>query len=221
VIEKLWTLLRVRWFPGSVRQAIPRADPDGPAVVLFTSGSEKAPKAVPLTHRNVIADQRAGIPVLEMTRKDAILGFLPPFHSFGLTVTSLLPIFSGMRVVHHPDPTDASNLARKVASYRPTLLVGTPTFVGAILERTKPEELTSLCRAGPAGNRAGGLRRHGMRAGGDGQPAPGTAAWLDRQAAAGHRGQGDRCEHGAGIAAGSAWHADRGRAHGFPGLSQL
>ena len=39
---------------------MPAADPDRPAVVLFTSGSEKAPKAVPLTHRNILSDQRGG-----------------------------------------------------------------------------------------------------------------------------------------------------------------
>jgi long-chain-fatty-acid--[acyl-carrier-protein] ligase len=49
-----------------------------------------------------------------------------------------------MRVVHHPDPTDASGLSRKIGAYRPTILVGTPTFVSFILERSEREQLTSL-----------------------------------------------------------------------------
>jgi long-chain-fatty-acid--[acyl-carrier-protein] ligase len=49
-----------------------------------------------------------------------------------------------MKVVHHPDPTDAGGLARKIAAYRPTLLVGTPTFVGFILDRAEPGQLASL-----------------------------------------------------------------------------
>jgi long-chain-fatty-acid--[acyl-carrier-protein] ligase len=49
-----------------------------------------------------------------------------------------------MRVVHHPDPTDAAGLARKIAGYRPTFLVGTPTFISYIVERAKPGELASL-----------------------------------------------------------------------------
>lgn len=143
-LELLLTLLEVRWLPGVVRGQTPRPDPDSPAVVLFTSGSEKAPKAVPLTHRNLISNQRGGIETLKVARRDSILGFLPAFHSFGLSVTGLFPILAGLRVVRHPDPTDSFALARKVGLYKPTVLVGTPTFVSYILERAEPGELASL-----------------------------------------------------------------------------
>jgi len=143
-VELLRTLLTVRWLPGHVRKHVPHTPPDRPAVVLFTSGSEKAPKAVPLTHENILTNQRTGSPFLGLTRGDSILGFLPAFHSFGMSVTGILPLLGGMRVVHHPDPTDASGLARKIGTYRPTILVGTPTFVSYILERAEPEQLTSL-----------------------------------------------------------------------------
>jgi long-chain-fatty-acid--[acyl-carrier-protein] ligase len=143
-LEALRALLAVRFFPGSVRRAVPRRDPDQPAVVLFTSGSEKAPKAVPLTHRNILTDQRSGQSVLKVTNKDSIFGFLPAFHSFGMSITGLFPLLTGLRVVRHPDPTDAAGLARKIGSYKPTLLVGTPTFVSFILERAEPGELRSL-----------------------------------------------------------------------------
>jgi long-chain-fatty-acid--[acyl-carrier-protein] ligase len=143
-LELLRTLLRVRLFPGGIRSSVPHVSPDSFAVVLFTSGSEKAPKTVPLTHDNILSDQRNGLRVMNLTRRDSFLGFLPMFHSFGLTVIGLLPLFSGMPVVHHADPTDAAGLVRKIASYRPTILVGTPTLVGYLLERAKPGELNSL-----------------------------------------------------------------------------
>jgi long-chain-fatty-acid--[acyl-carrier-protein] ligase len=142
--ELLRTLLRVRWLPGSVRRAVPAASPDQPAVVLFTSGSEKAPKAVPLTHANLLSCQRASIAVMGVRRGDVILGFLPAFHSFGLTVTTLLPLMTGVRLVHHPDPTDAANLVGKIRAYGVSVLVSTPTFVHYILERATPDSLTSL-----------------------------------------------------------------------------
>jgi long-chain-fatty-acid--[acyl-carrier-protein] ligase len=142
--EKLRTLLGVKLFPGSVRARVPKPKPDDYAVVLFTSGSERAPKAVPLTHRNLLTDQRAGISVFGLTRADCALGFLPTFHSFGLSITTLLPLLAGIRVVHHPDPTDSGRLARKIGAYQVTILVGTPTFVTHIVERSEPGELASL-----------------------------------------------------------------------------
>ncbi len=140
-------LMRLRYLPTLARRlalgGLP-TDPNRPAVVLFTSGSEKAPKAVPLTHGNIIADLRGAVPPQELTRADSVLGFLPMFHSFGLTIAGLFPILAGAKVVHHPDPTDASALARKAAAYKPTILIGTPTFAGFILNRVKPGDLDSL-----------------------------------------------------------------------------
>jgi acyl-CoA synthetase (AMP-forming)/AMP-acid ligase II/1-acyl-sn-glycerol-3-phosphate acyltransferase/acyl carrier protein len=146
-IELLRRLLAIRYMPGIVRRKLlsnVTARPGNHAVVLFTSGSEKAPKAVPLTHANIIADMRGAVPPQELTRADSVLGFLPMFHSFGLTIAGLFPILAGAKVVHHPDPTDASSLARKAAAYKPTILVGTPTFIGFILNRCKPGDLDSL-----------------------------------------------------------------------------
>jgi long-chain-fatty-acid--[acyl-carrier-protein] ligase len=140
-------LLAVRWFGRAVKSALLArisSDPHGHAVVLFTSGSEKAPKAVPLTHANIISDQRACIAAIKVERSNSVLGFLPMFHSFGLTVTGLLPLFVGVRIVHHPDPTDSSALARKIAAYRSTLVASTPTFTSYVLERARVGELDSL-----------------------------------------------------------------------------
>jgi long-chain-fatty-acid--[acyl-carrier-protein] ligase len=113
-------------------------------VILFTSGSEKAPKGVPLTHAGIIDDQRGCLNALQVLGDNSAIGFLPMFHSFGLTITGLLPLFVGVRIVHHPDPTDAGAIVRKIISYKPTLLAGTPTFLGYILDRAKPGDLDSI-----------------------------------------------------------------------------
>jgi long-chain-fatty-acid--[acyl-carrier-protein] ligase len=143
-LELLARAGKVKLFPSRVIRGVLKDlpnDPHRPAVVLFTSGSEKAPKAVPLTHANIISNQRGAVEPLKLTRKDTLLGFLPMFHSFGLTITSLFPILAGVKVVHHPDPTDAAALAKKIAAYRPTILVSTPTFMNFILERVKPGDM--------------------------------------------------------------------------------
>jgi long-chain-fatty-acid--[acyl-carrier-protein] ligase len=145
--EKLRRLLAVTLFRGAtVRRRLARlpARPDDPAVVLFTSGSEKAPKAVPLSHRNVIENMRGAAPLFEIDRQNSGLVFLPLFHSFGHTVTGLLPLFIGLKVVYHPDPTDAGALAGKCAAYKTTILAATPTFLSYLFEKAKPGELESL-----------------------------------------------------------------------------
>ena len=142
--EGLAALLRSYLFPGSFLRRLPRPRVDDPALVLFTSGSESAPKAVPLSHRNLIANVRAGVAALHPTRADAIMGFLPPFHSFGVMGTVVLPLLTGIRVVHYADPTDAAALVRTVVAYRPTFMLTTPTFLGYMLGVAKPGDLESL-----------------------------------------------------------------------------
>ncbi|QDU23461.1 AMP-binding protein [Urbifossiella limnaea] len=146
-VELLSRLLRVRYFGGAVKHRLlanAAADPHKPAVVLFTSGSEKAPKAVPLTHDNILSVQRGIAAVADFTRADSILGFLPLFHSFGLSITGLMPLVLGLRVVHHPDPTDSAALVRKCAGYQATIVFGTPTFLGFLAERAKPGDFDAL-----------------------------------------------------------------------------
>ncbi|MCE0483853.1 MAG: AMP-binding protein [Methylacidiphilales bacterium] len=143
-VEALATLLGIRLFPGRLLRCIPKPAPSDTAVVLFTSGSEKAPKAVPLTHGNILHDVRAGASACGFKRNDILLGFLPPFHSFGLSANLVLPLVGGVPVVHHADPTDAAGLARKIAAYKPTLLFSTPTFFSYILNAARPADLASL-----------------------------------------------------------------------------
>jgi long-chain-fatty-acid--[acyl-carrier-protein] ligase len=145
-VEQLSTLAGTLLDPGGVLRRLPRQDPDEPAVFLFTSGSESAPKTVPLSHTNVITNITDSLEVLEATAADSLLGFLPPFHSFGLTGNVLLPHLTGIRSVRHADPTDARGLVQTIRSFRPTMLFTTPTFLGYILAVAGKDDLTSLRR---------------------------------------------------------------------------
>ncbi len=130
--------------PGRLLRAARRQRPDETAVVLFTSGSESTPKAVPLTHRNLLVNCRASIDAFQVTRADVLLGALPPFHSFGLLGNLIAPAVGGVGVVYHPDPTDARGLVRVAAAYRPTVLITTPTFLGYILSTASADDLSSV-----------------------------------------------------------------------------
>jgi len=137
--DKLRALLKSRLSWRELRR--PVADT---AVVLFTSGSENLPKAVPLTHRNILTNLRDMVEEYRFLPEERILGMLPPFHSFGLTCTMLLPLCSGMKAVYYPVPTDGGVLARHIESYAATALVGTPTFLNSIVRAARDPELRSL-----------------------------------------------------------------------------
>lgn len=108
-------------------------DPHSPAVLLYTSGSEAAPKGVPLSHANIITDIRGCVPVLGVRTDDVLYSFLPPFHSFGLTATTLLPLLCGVRMVYHPNPNESARIAAGCAKWGITIIAGTPTFLRRIL----------------------------------------------------------------------------------------
>ena len=141
---KLWAWLRARLAWSSLDRAAAAIDESAPAVVLFTSGSEALPKAVPLSHANILANVRDILALGILRGDDRLLGILPPFHAFGLTVTTVLPLCSGVAVAHHPDPTEAPILARLIEAYDTTILVGTPTFLNAIARAGTSEQLAPL-----------------------------------------------------------------------------
>ncbi len=117
---------------------------DNEAVVLFTSGSEAVPKGVPLTHQNILSNISASLSEISITKTDSVFGFLPPFHSFGLTATLFMPILSGLKIAHYPNPTEARKLVQGIKKWSATLIFGTPTFHAGILKAALQYQLDSV-----------------------------------------------------------------------------
>ena len=141
-----WDLLRamlfsllpadiIYWLLGRQRKL------DDPAAILFSSGSEGTPKGIVLSHRNIIANCKQISDVLDTRKSDVFMNSLPPFHSFGLTVTTMMPMLEGIPVVCHPDPTDVVGIAKAIARYRATVLCGTATFLRLYTRNSKVEPL--------------------------------------------------------------------------------
>ena len=103
------------------------------AVILFTSGSEAMPKAVPLTHQNITNDLHGTFELIRIEYKTIFLGFLPPFHSFGFAALVALPLVSGIRVAYTPNPTDTREVLKILKHTRSNLLVGTPGFLKMLM----------------------------------------------------------------------------------------
>lgn len=119
-------------------------EPDSEAVVLFTSGTEGMPKGVPLTHANILTNQVAALDVVQLFDYDKLLAFLPPFHSFGFSITGLLPLLCGMRVVFYPNPTDSKRLAKAVDHWKVSVVCSAPTFLRNIFHVAPKNSLSSL-----------------------------------------------------------------------------
>ena len=109
--------------------------PDSPAVVLFTSGSEGAPKGVVLSHANIIGNLKQLEACISFNAQDIVLNFLPMFHSFGFTVGTILPIISGMKTFFYPTPLHFSVIPEIAYEIHATIMFGTNTFFAAYAKK--------------------------------------------------------------------------------------
>lgn len=117
---------------------------DDDAVVLFTSGSEKDPKAVQLSHRNISSNIRSFSEVVTLSSNDRILANLPLFHVFGLTVDMWTPLYHGMTIITYANPLDYRMISSIVREEAPTIMVGTPSFLWGYLRKSEPGDFRSL-----------------------------------------------------------------------------
>ncbi|WP_249979179.1 acyl-[ACP]--phospholipid O-acyltransferase [Vreelandella olivaria] len=146
--ERLATWLAVSLLPTWwLQRCFSRArDADATAAILFASSSEGLPKGVMLSHRNLMANIKQISDVLNTQHDDVIMGSLPLFHAFGLTVTQFLPLIEGLPLVCHADSTDAPGIAGAVAKHKATIMFGTSSFLQLFVRSPKvhPQMLASL-----------------------------------------------------------------------------
>lgn len=139
--DKLWLMGYALWFP---ERAVAPADPEEPAVVLFTSGTEGRPKGVVLPHRALLANVAQILSIFPFGPRDRILNCLPIFHSFGLTAGTLLPLVSGARLVLHTSPLHYKAIPRLIRDKACNTLFSTSTFLHHYARHASPQDLQSL-----------------------------------------------------------------------------
>ncbi len=145
LLEKAAVALRAR-LPARLLLRDTAADrEDAPAVVLFTSGSERDPKAVLLSHRNIEANLEGISEAIALSADDIFLANLPLFHVFGLTTNLFLPIHHGMTMVTYANPLDYRTICDIIREERVTFVVGTPMFMWGYLRKSRPGDFAT-CR---------------------------------------------------------------------------
>ena len=85
--------------PEPLERAVPVSDASL-ALLAFTSGSTARPRAVELTHANVVANLRALMAARQSDEPETMLSMLPPAHLFELVVGQLAPLAIGGRIVY-------------------------------------------------------------------------------------------------------------------------
>ena len=126
------------------RFALHRQEAGKPAVILFTSGSEGTPKAVVLTHRNLLANVMQAEARISFSPADRLLNVLPVFHSFGLTGGTILPLVNGVPLFLYPSPLHYKIIPEIARKWRPSIMFGTDTFLAAYARTAKDGDFSSL-----------------------------------------------------------------------------
>ncbi len=147
----LWDKLR-GWYGATIQRSrsllrqlkLNEISEERPAVILFTSGTEALPKGVPLSHKNLLSNQTAALSCVDFSARDILYGVLPPFHSFGFSVTGIFPFLVGLKSYYAPDPKNSRKIAFDIKNWRPTLFFSAPTFIKGLLRVSSSEELKSL-----------------------------------------------------------------------------
>jgi long-chain acyl-CoA synthetase len=107
-------------------------EPNELACMLFSSGTTGRPKAVMLTHENLISNNQAILECFSVCIKDGIYGALPFFHSYGLCCLHLA-LWGGCRFFMAPRFSPGSAL-RAVREHRLNVLMLVPEMWRLLLK---------------------------------------------------------------------------------------
>jgi acyl-[acyl-carrier-protein]-phospholipid O-acyltransferase/long-chain-fatty-acid--[acyl-carrier-protein] ligase len=127
-----------------IQNMVHKGSRDENAVILFTSGSEKDPKAVQLCHRNIMHNVKGFTTVVKDIKNEIFLANLPLFYVFGITVTFWTPLLYGGKTVTIANPLDYKLVCRSIKKHQVTLMVGTPTFYHGYLHKSEAGDFASV-----------------------------------------------------------------------------
>lgn len=117
---------------------------DDIAFILFTSGSEKDPKAVMLSHGNILANYEDIVEVFDFNESDTFMSVLPFFHIFGLTTSFWTPLLVGATFIAQPNPLEYTKIVKLIYNNKASVLTATPSFFYGYNQKAGKNELNSL-----------------------------------------------------------------------------
>ena len=143
-LDKITGLARSYYARGHYRRRAGKIDPDAPALLLFTSGSEGFPKGVVLSHSNLLSNYAQVRCHIDFRTTDILFSCLPLFHSFGLNAGCLMPLLGGSRIFLYPTPLHYRIIPELVYELGATILFGTNTFFKGYARYAHPFDFHTL-----------------------------------------------------------------------------
>jgi len=119
------------------------------AVLLYTSGTTGRPKAVALSEQNILSNIEGCIQATGYDDKQVMLAILPLFHAYGLTISTLLPVTIGGKVVV-PEKFIPRQVLQLIEKHRITCLIAVPAQYRVLVKEPTQIDASSLwlCIAG-------------------------------------------------------------------------
>jgi acyl-[acyl-carrier-protein]-phospholipid O-acyltransferase/long-chain-fatty-acid--[acyl-carrier-protein] ligase len=142
--DKLGAALKTKLPTGMILNSIHKGHEDDNAAILFTSGSEKDPKVVQLTHKNLASNIRDLCDYEGVVEDDIVLANLVFFHIFGLTINLWVSFVKGLTMIAYSNPTDFQTISNIAREEKPTIMVGTPSFFWGYLKKSEPGDFASV-----------------------------------------------------------------------------
>ena len=125
--------------------AVPTVENEQTAVLLYTSGTSGEPKGVELTYGNLSSNCRDCAAHAQISSDHVLLSVLPPFHVFGLTAMTLLPMWLGM-TVHFIPRFNPIAAVKTIQEKQISVFMAIPSMYAAMqrVKRATPESFKSL-----------------------------------------------------------------------------